>query len=92
MTMSPARIAEGSHEGVGVDPSALRNLSIRELVHQLAATEDALRDAQPRVTEGATRPAPDRHPVLLRQRALVRELRLRRLALRRRAGSADRGV
>jgi hypothetical protein len=103
MTRSPDRTSRGSDEEVRSARLTLGALSVRELLHQLAASEDAVRDLQLLVTDpGATtngerlkspspksspasgtisNPAP--HPVLLRQRALIRELRVRRLALRR---------
>jgi hypothetical protein len=111
MTRSPDRTSSGSDEKVRSARLTLGALSVRELLHQLAASEDTLRDLQLLVTDpGATtnreRPKPSspkssppsvtisnpaRHPVLLRQR-LIRELRARRLALRRLAMSAHGGA
>lgn len=92
MTMSPRRFSSDSDGAVSPD-LGVSALSIRELLHQLAATEDALRDHQPWVTHpGATMSTPGRHPVLIRQQALIRELRARRLALRRWARSGHRGA
>jgi hypothetical protein len=112
MTGSLDRTSSGSDEEVRSARQTLGALSVRELLHQLAASEDALRALQLLVTDrGATthgaRPKssspksspasvtisnPARHPVLLRQRALIRELRIRRLELRRLAISAHCGA
>ena len=61
----------------------LRSLSVRELLGQLAASEEALRHLEPPAgPSGRTIPDPARLTLLARQRALVRELRARRPALR----------
>ena len=86
-------ISSGSDEAVGIAEMALSDLSVRELLHQLAASEDTLRSRQQLVTDpDATFPNPARHLVLFRQRALIRELRARRIALRRLGRTAHCGT
>ena len=65
------------------------DLSVRELLEQLAASEEALRQFPAFVVEdGRSVPNPDRRAVLARQGTLVRQLRARRLAWRRHGATA----
>ena len=70
-------------------PHSPYELSLRELLEQLAASEEALRQFPSFVVEdGRSVPNPDRRAVLARQGTLLRELRARRLARRRLDASA----
>jgi hypothetical protein len=77
-------VSSGSDEAVGIAGMSLNDLSVRELLRELAASEDTLRSHQRLVPDPeATCPNSSRHLVLSRQRALLRELHARRMALPR---------
>lgn len=70
-------------------PRSPQDLSVRELLEELAVSEDVLRQLPALVVEhGRAVPHPARRGVLARQGTLVRELRARRLAWRRHRATA----
>ena len=88
---APAAPLVGTTDPVDHDARARRDvagLSVRELVAVLAELEDALRGLPPfLVRRGALVLNPDRAPLLVRQRAVVSELRARRRAWRAGGGA-----
>lgn len=70
---------------------AVAGLSVRELVLALTEIEDALRSVPPLLARrGALVLNPDRVPLLVRQHAVVSELRARRQAWRSGAAAPQR--